>query len=266
MMFHRLCSKPGLARWAVAALLSLAAAQAGAGMFDDEEARRAILDLRQKVDKLRLDTDQRITDEAKRQAEEVAALRRSLLDLQNQLEAKSAEAAQIRGQNEQLARDLADAQRRQTDAAKALEERLRKFEPSKVSFEGAEFFAEPQEKRAFEQALASFRKGDFEVAHAGLNDFLGRYPQSGYASAALFWLGNAQFVGKDYKGAMASFYKLLAQDPKYARVPEALLAVANCQLELKDSAGARKTLESLIADHPRSEAADAAKDRVARLK
>ena len=266
MMFRRLCSKPGLARWTVATLLSLAAAQAGAGMFDDEEARRAILDLRQKVDKLRLDTDQRITDEAKRQAEEVAALRRSLLDLQNQLEAKSAEAAQIRGQNEQLTRDLADAQRRQTDAAKALEERLRKFEPSKVSFEGAEFLAEPQERRAFEQALASFRKGDFEVAHAGLNDFLGRYPQSGYASAALFWLGNAQFVGKDYKGAMASFQKLLTQDPKYARVPEALLAVANCQLELKDSAGARKTLESLIADHPRSEAADAAKDRVARLK
>ena len=266
MMLRTLGSKPGLVRWAMAAWLFAAAAQAGAGMFDDEEARRAILDLRQKVDKMRVDTDQRITDESKRQAEEVAVLRRSLLDLQNQLEAKSAEAAQIRGQNEQLTRDLADAQRRQSDAAKALDERLRKFEPSKVSFEGTEFLAEPQEKRAFEHALASVRKGDFEVAHAALNDFLGRYPQSGYAGAALFWLGNAQFVGKDYKGAMASFNKLLSQDPKYARVPEALLAVANCQLELKDSAGARKTLESLIADHPRSEAADAAKDRLARLK
>lgn len=266
MMFKRLCDKPGLARWAVAALLTVAAAQAGAGMFDDEEARRAILDLRQKVDKMRLDTEQRITDEAKRQAEEVAALRRSLLDLQSQLEASAAEAAKIRGQNEQLTRDLADAQRHLTETAKALDERIRKFEPSKISYEGTDFLAEPQEKRAFEQALASFRKGDFEVAHAALVDFLGRYPQSGYASAALFWLGNAQFVGKDYKGAMASFQKLLAQDPKYARVPEALLAVANCQLELKDSTGARKTLESLIADFPRSEAADAAKDRVARLK
>ena len=59
---------------------------------------------------------------------------------------------------------------------------------------------------------------------------------------------------------------LFRSDPKYARVPEALLAVANCQLELKDTAGARKTLENLIADHPRSEAADAAKDRIARLK
>ena len=266
MNFHADPNHRKVMRWVAAAAVWTLAAQAGAGMFDDEEARRAILDLRQKVDNMRRDTDQRITEEAKRQAEEVAALRRSLLDLQNQLEAKSAEAAQIRGQNEQLSRDLADAQRRQTDAAKALDERLRKFEPSKVSFEGAEFLAEPQERRAFEQALASFRKGDFEVAHAGLTDFLSRYPQSGYASAALFWLGNAQFVGKDYKGAMASFQKLLTQDPKYARVPEALLAVANCQLELKDSAGARKTLESLIADHPRSEAADAAKDRIARLK
>ncbi len=266
MMVHRLCSKPGLARWTAAVLLSVAAAQAGAGMFDDEEARRAILDLRQKVDKMRLDTDQRITDEAKRQAEEAAALRRSLLDLQNQLEAKSTEAAQIRGQNEQLTRDLADAQRRQTEAVKVLDERLRKFEPAKISYEGAEFMVEPQEKRAFDQALASFRKGEFELAHTALADFLSRYPQSGYAGAALFWLGNAQFVGKDYKGAMASFQKLLAQDPKYARVPEALLAIANCQLELKDSAGARKTLESLIADYPRSEAADAAKDRIARLK
>lgn len=266
MMFQRLCRKPGLARWALAALLSVAAAQAGAGMFDDEEARRAILDLRQKVDKMRLETDQRTTEEAKRQAEEAAAVRRSLLDLQNQLEASAAEIAKIRGQNEQLSRDLADAQRRQTEATKVLDERLRKFEPGKVSFEGAEFLVDPQEKRAFEQALASFRKGDFEVSRVALVDFLGRYPQSGYASAAFFWLGNAQFVGKDYKGAMASFQKLLAQDPKYARVPEALLAIANCQLELKDSSGARKTLESLIADYPRSEAADAAKDRLARLK
>jgi tol-pal system protein YbgF len=253
-------------RWLAAAALWALANHASAGLFDDEEARKAILDLRQKVDTMRRDTEQRITEEAKRQAEDVSALRRSLLDLQNQLEASAAETAKIRGQNEQLARDLIDAQRRQADGAKALEERLRKFEPSKVSFEGAEFFVEPQEKRAFDQANASFRKGDFDIAQAALLDFLGRYPQSGYASAALFWLGNAQFVGKDYKGAMSSFQKLLDQDPKYARVPEALLAIANCQLELKDTAAARKTLDSLIADYPRSEAADAAKDRVARLK
>jgi TolA-binding protein len=50
------------------------------------------------------------------------------------------------------------------------------------------------------------------------------------------------------------------------RVPEALLAVANCQLELRDNRGAKKTLEELVSKHPRSEAALAAKDRLARIK
>ena len=255
-----------LARGVVPVVLWAAAVQAGAGMFDDEEARRAILDVRQKLETQRRDTDQRLTDMAARQADELTGLRRSLQDLQNQLELNATETAKLRGQIEQLVRDVAEAQRRQTDATKAVDERLRKLEPVKVSYEGADFLAEPQEKRAFEQALASFRKGDFDIAQAELVGLLSRYPQTGYASAALFWIGNAKFVGKDYKGALASFQKLLAQDAAYGRAPEALLALANCQLELKDNAGARKTLESLIADHARSEAADAAKERLARLK
>ena len=255
-----------LARGVVLVVLWAAAAHAGAGMFDDEEARRAILDVRQKLETQRRDNDQRMADLAARQADDLTGLRRSLQDLQNQLEVNAAETAKLRGQIEQLVRDVAESQRRQTDGAKSVDERLRKLEPLKVSYEGAEFLAEPQEKRAFEQALASFRKGDFDIAQTELLGLLSRYPQTGYASAALFWIGNAKFVGKDYKGALASFQKLLTQDAAYARAPEALLALANCQLELKDNAGARKTLESLIADHARSEAADAAKERLARLK
>jgi len=263
---RKLFSVHMLARIVMPAMLWAAAAQAGAGMFDDEEARRAVLDLRQKLETQRRETDQRLNDIVARQADELTGLRRSLQDLQNQLEANVAETAKLRGQIEQLTRDVADAQRRQTDGTKAVDERLRKLEPGKVSYEGLDFLADPQEKRAFEQALASFRKGEFETAQTALVDLLARYPQTGYANAALFWIGNAKFVGKDFKGALASFQKLLAQDAAYVRTPEVLLALANCQLELKDSAAARKTLESLIADHPRSEAADAAKERLARLK
>jgi tol-pal system protein YbgF len=260
-------SQQAAGRWLLAALVwGVLTARAGAGMFDDEEARRAILDLRQKVESLRKDTDQRMGDESRRQAEEITGLRRNLLDLQNQLDANAAEAAKLRGLNEQLARDLAQEQRRHSDASKVLDERLRNLEPIKVSFEGVEFLAEPAEKRSFEAALASFRKGDFDVAQKLFADFLLRYAQSGYTSASIFWLANAQFVGKDFKASMASFQKLLAQDPGYARAPEALLALANCQLELKDVKAARKTLDDLIATYPRSEAADAAKDRLARLK
>jgi len=259
-------SANALVRSLVPLVLWAAASQAGAGIFDDEEARRAILEVRQKLESQRRDTEQRLTDLVARQSDELTGLRRSLQDLQNQLETSISETAKLRGQIEQLTRDVAEVQRRQADSAKAMEERLRKLEPVKVSYEGLEFLVDPLEKRAFEQALASFRKGEFDTAQTALVDLLSRYPQTGYANAALFWIGNAKFVGKDFKGALSTFQKLMAQDAAYVRTPEVLLALANCQLELKDSAGARKTLESLIAEHPRSEAADAAKERLARLK
>jgi tol-pal system protein YbgF len=83
---------------------------------------------------------------------------------------------------------------------------------------------------------------------------------------ALFWLGNAQYATRNYKDAMTNFRTLIAKDPEHVRAPEAVLSVANCQLELKDSKGARKTLTDLLKAYPRSEAAVAAKERLATLK
>ena len=239
---------------------------AQAGLFDDEEARRAILDLRQRIDQLRQESEQKQAEETKRATEEAAQLRRALLDLQNQLEASRVEMAKLRGQSEQLARDVAEIQRNQKDAGQSLEDRLRKLEPVRVSVDGREFSAEPAEKRDFESALAVFRKGDFSAAQVSFSDFLNRYSASGYRPSALFWLGNAQYATKDYKEAQANFRTLVQQTPDHMRVPEALLAIANCQLEIKDVKAARKTLEELLAKHPGTEAAAAAKERLARLK
>jgi tol-pal system protein YbgF len=249
----------------LAAALSTAGI-ASAGLFDDEEARRAILDLRQKIESVRQDSDQKNAEEVRRSTEEATQLRRSLLDLQNQLEAAKADIAKLRGQNEQLARDVSEVQRKQKDSAQAVDERLRKFEPARISLDGKEFVAEPSEKRDFEANLAIFRKGDFGNAAVGFVDFLSRNPQTGYRPSSLFWLGNAQYATKDYKSAMTNFRSLVKETPDHSRVPEALLAIANCQLETKDAKGARKTLEELIASFPGTEAASAAKDRLAKFK
>ncbi len=243
-------------------LFCSAAVSVSAGLFDDEEARRAILDLRQRVDAVRLATEQG----ASRASEDDASLRRSLLDLQNQIETLRAEMAKLRGLNEQLARDLADMQRQQKDISQGVNERLRQFEPVKVAIDGREFMAEPAEKRDFEAALTIFRKGDFSAAQATFVDFLKRYSKSGYASSALFWLGNAQYATRDYKEAIINFRSLIGREPDHLRAPEAVLSIANCELELKDTRSARKTLEDLIKAYPQSEAAVAAKERLARLK
>lgn len=242
-------------RLAAALLLGWAACTAQAALFEDDEARRAILDLRQRQDSSQ--------EEARRTSDE---MRRSMLDLQNQIEALRTDLARIQGQNEQLARSVSELQRQQKDAMQGVEDRLRKFEPSKVAIDGREFMAEPAEKRDFEAALGIFRKGDFAASQTAFLDFLKRNPQSGYAPSANFWLGNARYATRDYKDAVQNFRTLLAQAPDHLRAPEAVLSIANCQVELKDLRGARKTLEELVKAYPQSEAAAAAKDRLARLK
>lgn len=230
--------------------------------FNDDEARKAILELRQKVDVHQT----RNLEELKKASDDNAQLRRSILDLSNQLEVMRAEIAKMRGQDEQLARDVADVQRQQKDIVQAVDERLRKLEPSKVTVDGNEFIAIPSEIRDFDAALTTLRKADFVTAQTSFLDFIRRYPQSGYGPSALFWLGNAQYALRAYREAIVNFNSLLAMAPDHVRSPEAALSIANCQIELKDTLAARKTLTDLVTVYPKSEAASVAKDRLTKLK
>jgi len=99
-----------------------------------------------------------------------------------------------------------------------------------------------------------------------LLSFLRKYPTSGYASSTLFWLGNAQYATKDYKESIVNFRKLLSIAPQHARAAEAMLAISNCLVELKDIKAAKKSMEDLVKQYPTSEAAQTAKDRLARLR
>jgi tol-pal system protein YbgF len=236
-----------------------------AALFEDDEARRAILELRQSQRALQERLD-RQGQEVKALSEDNGQLRRALLDFQAQIEALRAELSGMRGDKEVLLKDLADTQRRLKDQAQVVEERFRKFEPLTVSLDGIEFQADPAEKREFDNALAVFRRGEFTPAANAFADFIRRYPQSGYLPQSLFWLGNAQYATREYKLAITNFRSLLSVAAQHPRAAEALLSIANCQVELKDTKAARKTLEDLVKDYPQSEAAAAAKERLSRLK
>lgn len=252
-------------RGALALLLAGLLGTAQAALFEDEEARRAILDLRQRVEQA--------NSVIKGMGEENAQLRRALLDLQGQIESLKSDLSKSRGTQEQLARDLSELQVRQKDLLVGLEDRLRRsdermqrLEPVKVSLDGAEFMAEPAEKREYDAALEIFRNGDFVNAQAALGGFVNRYRLSGYVPSALFWLGNAQYANKDYKEALANFQRMLKSTPTHPRAAEAMLAIANVQIELKDLKSARKSLDDLIKAHPTTETAATARDRLARLR
>jgi tol-pal system protein YbgF len=246
---------------ALGALLALTG-PARAGLLEDDEARKAILDLRAKLEQLRNEQSA-----ATRQlAEQVQALQRSLLDLNNQNEQLRAEIARLRGQDEQILRDLSEVQRKQKDIVQGVDERMRKLEPQQVSVDGKTFMADPEEKRLYDDAMTSLRGGDFDRAAPALAGFLKRYPASGYVDAVRYWLGNAQYGQRQYKDAIATFRAFVTAAPDHPRAPEALLALANCQAELKDNKSAKKTLEELIKQYPKSEAAQVGRERLVGLK
>jgi tol-pal system protein YbgF len=255
-----------LFRRAAGALCVLAAlavmAPAHAGLFDDDEARKAILDLRTKLEEQR----QQSAAAQKQLTDQLQQLQRGLLELNNQNEQMRTELARLRGQDEQILRDLSEVQRKQKDIAQGVEDRMRKLEPQPVSLDGREFSADPDEKRGYEEAVGALRSGDFDRAATALAAFMKRYPASGYTDSARYWLGNAQYGRRDYKEAVATFRAFSTAAPDHLRAPEALLAMANCQIELKDNRSAKKTLEDLLKMYPKSEAATAARERLVALK
>lgn len=253
---------------------------AHAGLFDDDEARKAILELRQQVSSLNATINNNLSAAQQRSAEEIAQLRKSLFELQNQIDRQKTDISQLRGDNEVLARNLAELQVRLKDMlqtseqklqaaeqrSQAVEQKLTKLEPVKVTLDAREFMADPAEKRDFDAAFALFRAGDFVKSQKALFDFIQRYPSSGYAPSALYWLGNAQYSNRDYKEAIINFRSMIAKNPDHIRAPEAMLSVANCQLEMKDTKSAKKTLEDLMKIYPKSEAAFAGAERLRALK
>lgn len=255
---------PRTGRWRRLALC-LAVSQAAwlaptahAGIFDDDEARRAILELRQQRKQDAESADARL----QALSAQVEQLKRSLLDMNAQIEMLRSEVASQRGSVEVLQRDASELQRKQRDAQTALDERVRKLEPQSLTVDGKTFLADADEKRAFDEAIARLRAADFAGGATALNAFLKRYPQTGFVESAQYWLGNAHYGLRDYKEAIKAFRALVDRAPDHLRTPEAMLSIANCQSELKDNEAARRTLEQLVRQHPQTEAAQAARDRL----
>lgn len=149
-------------------LAALGAAQAQAGVFDDDEARRQIADHRIK-------TEARFDQQAKAQ-----------LDLSTQIQRQAEEIARLRGQIETLSYELETAKKRQQDFYLDLDTRLRKFEaPASATAADpsgaapATASADPaKESQEYEAALNQFKAGKYKDAAAGFAAFVQKYPAS----------------------------------------------------------------------------------------
>ncbi len=231
------------------ATMWLPVSQAHAGFFEDDEARRSILDLRAKVKDL----------------ENSKLDKSSGVNLANQDDVLRDEIAKLRGQIEVLNNQVKTMEERQKDFYLDLDTRLKKLEPREATTAAKESSADSNENTAYATAEDKFKAGDYKGAVSAYNSFLKQYPKSGLIASAHYQLGNAYYLQGDYKNALKQQSTVVRRYPKNQVTPDAMLNMASCQIGLNDIANAKQTLSSLVKKYPKSAAAKKAKERLAQL-
>ena len=229
-----------------------------AGVFDDEEARRQIKDLRAELTQTIETLRQRVDGMAKNQ-----------LDFANQVEGLRADVARLTGQIEVLTHSLDAAHKRQQDFYVDLDNRLRKLEAGTVTAapqDPAAPKSDPQaEMRDYEAALGLFRAGKFKEAQTAFETFLTTWPKATLLPNATYWLGSSLYQQKQFAKAAEVYGKVPATWPNDPKAADALLARANAQVEAKDVPGAIQSLQLLVDKYPASPAAETARTRLKTL-
>ncbi len=236
-----------ISKSALALFLSVAASllsQNTWAILSDDEARRAILELRKSV----------------------SASQAAILDLQNQLDKQKSENAQLRGQIESLQKQSDDLSNNQKSFYQDLDARVSRLEPQNVEVEGVTGIVQAGEKSSYDEALKSFQAGQIKNADSEFTSFIRKYPSSPYLPLALYWSGNTKYALKDYKAAITQLQGLISRYPGHQRVPAATLTMANANLESGKKAVAKKLFTDLIAKYPDSDAANEAKPILAGIK
>jgi len=224
-----------------AALICLGVSNSAWALFSDDEARKAILDLRK-------------------------TLATTQLDLQNQIEKLKADNAELRGKIEDLEKQGEDINSSQKTYYQDLDTRLGNFEPRTATIEGVTGTVEPNEKKVYDDALKAFQAGSLKKADEGFTAFVAKFPKSPYLPLALYWSGNSKYANKDYAGAINQLQSLIKKYPNHPRVAAAMITLGNSQLERGNKAAAKKTFGEIVAKYPDTDAAKDAQQLLAATK
>ncbi len=270
-----------LMRVTVLIALSAFSLNAVAGLFDDEEARKDLRNLRAQIEQQNRDNDSRL------QKLDDSIKNLGIIQLLNQIEQLNAEIAKLRGQVEVLSNSDEQLNKRQRDFYLDIDTRLRKLEgatsdaaavspisaaPGVVApvtavaappLSASQLTAlRAKEDGAYDVGSNAFKRGDYAAAIRAFQTFIKDYPNGQLVSNAHYWMGISYFNMRDYGNARSTQEQLLRQYPDSAKAPDALLAMASIYSEIGDTGSARNALEDVIAKYPGSEAATKARTRL----
>lgn len=278
-------ARPALA---FAAIFTALQGPAEAQFFSDDEARRAILDLRARLTQLEAKQTQievkqtqietRQTQNEARQAElaamgaRVDGLARAQLDNAATSEAMRRDIAQVRGAVEQLTQQLRLSEDQQRQLVQPIDAqlqsvyaRLAALEPQPVVVDDQRVMVSAAEKSAFEAAQSLLASRALEAGAAAFSEFNARFPSSALAPWALSAEGAAYYATKNYPMAIQAISRLARDFPGHSRTADGLLTLAASQAESGQTNAARATLAAIPKQFPGTEAARTAAQRLKAL-
>ena len=196
--------------------------------FADDEARKAILELRQQV----------------------RNMTSASLQLNERIDQLQQEITRLRGEIEQMGRPQGGTGQAASGGA------------SGASADGIVKVADAKEQSSFDGSMDLFRKGQYKEASEALTAFLTLYPDSSLAPTAQFYLGSCRYALKDFKGAASTLTAMVQKSPTHPRSADALLVIAGSQIEMNNRAGAKTTLQRIVKEYKGTPAADTAAKRL----
>ncbi|MGH8458797.1 MAG: tol-pal system protein YbgF [Nevskiales bacterium] len=205
--------------------------------------------------------------------------------LADEVDQLKAEIRELRGQIEQLTHQFNKQQQGQQKLYGDIDKRLQALEakaavassvsPSVTSATALEDTptsdtGEPagsrQERADYLAAFELLQQGNTTEAIGAYQGFLDKYPRSSYASNALYWLGEANYVSKNYPQALAEFQKLAEEYPDSPKLSGALLKIGYIHYETRHYTEARMVLERVKSGFPNTNVSTLATERLERMR
>ena len=284
---------------AVVLSLAVVGTTPGWAFFSDDEARRAILDLRVKVDTLTKrqeeiasqvsnlasqgqSTVNRLDEMTPRISDTEVRLQGSgkgQLQLLNENEKLRTEIAALRGQIEQLLQQATQVQQSQKDFYTDLDRRLKTIEPVKTAYteldrrlksiepvtivaDGQTLRVSPQEADQFRSLQDTFRGNDTKATLNAALRFEQQFPGSAVLPHVLLLRGTTLYIAKNYSEAIVARQEFLRRFPNHPGSVQASMNLAASQAESGDIPAAKKTLQAILSNNPEPTIAAEAKLRL----
>lgn len=207
-----------------------------------------------------------------------------LVDLYLRLEALQNEVQQLRGDVEQHGFAVNGIKQRQRDLYLDIDRRLSQLENGRTTRPtntpqttpvtpttprgpvSAASASPAAEETAYREAFVLLKEGRYQPAKKRFSNFVAKYPASGYADNAQYWIGEVNYVTRAFKQSIVEFNKVLNNYPNSPKQADALLKIGYCYYELKDFAKARESLQAVTSRFPNTTPARLAAKRLQQLK